>query len=65
MQIKKKIDGRQLIIDWSVWSSKLIIEYDNETIHETWEITFWVTVAGLFTLLIGIFFGIYIGMLYF
>ena len=58
MQIEKKINERLLIVNWSIWSGKLGIEYDSETIHESWEILFWVTIFELSALLIGIFIGI-------
>lgn len=61
MQIKKKINEKQLIVDWSVWTNKLTIEYENETIHESWEITVWILFEEIIILLLGI----YIGILFF
>ena len=59
MEIKKKINERLLIIKWSIWTGKLGIEYDSETIHESWEILFWVTIFELLFLIMGIFIGIW------
>lgn len=57
MKIKKRINDKMLVVEWSVWTSKLTIHYDDETIHESWEIAFWVITMGFITMIAGVVFG--------
>lgn len=63
MEFKKKIDGKNLRVHISPWTSKITIEYNDETIHESWELAILVTLMELLMFSIGVLFGIFFGFI--